>query len=117
MPTNLTLRIHHAGQVLITRNRKLSQPWRWARVVVVAAVVLATAGVLCTSLFWAWADLQYITHSYEITQALETQKHLLDLNRKLKIELANLTAIARLEELAAEYGMGTPQPGQVINLQ
>jgi len=116
MPANLTLRLHHAGQVLITRNRKLSQPWRWARVVV-AAVVLATAGVLCTSLFWAWADLQYITHSYEISQTQETQKHLLDLNRKLKIELANLTAIARLEKLAAEHGMGTPQPGQVINLQ
>jgi hypothetical protein len=116
MPANLTLRVSHVGQVLITRNRKVGKPWRWAWVGV-AAVVLANAGVLCLCLFWAWADLQYITHSYEISQAQETQKHLLDLNRKLRIELANLTAISRLEKLAAEYGMGSPQPGQVINLQ
>jgi len=116
MPANLTLRLSHVGQVLITRNRKHSQPWRWVRVMV-AGVVLATAGVLVTSFFWAWADLQYLTQSYEISLAQETQKTLLDLNRKLKIELANLTAISRLETLAAEYGMGAPQPNQVITLK
>jgi hypothetical protein len=113
MPANLTLRLSHAGQILVTRNRRLRQPWRWARVGV-AAVVLATAGVLCTSFLWAVADLQALTQSYEISLAQETQKAYLDLNRKLKIELANLTAISRLEKLAAEYGMGAPQPGQVI---
>ncbi len=116
MPANLSLRVSHVGHILITRNRKVGKPWRWARVMV-AMVVLATAAVLCTSLFWAWADLQYLTNSYEISQAQETQKHLLDLNRKLRIELANLTAISRLETLAAQYGMGSPQPAQVINLQ
>jgi len=116
MPAPVTLRLSHVGQILITRNRKLSQPWRWARAMV-AGVVLATAGVLCTSFFWAWTDLQYITQSYEISRGQETQKELLDLNRKLKIELANLTAISRLETLATEYGMGAPQPNQVITLK
>ncbi len=116
MPTNLTLRLSHAGEVLVTRNRKFSQPWRWVRVLV-AGVVMATAGVLVTSFFWAWTDLQYLTQSYEISLAQETQKTFLDLNRKLKIELANLTAISRLEKLAAEYGMGAPQPGQVITVK
>ena len=44
------------------------------------------------------------------------QKQYLDLNRKLRIELACLTSIHRLEKLAAEYGMGAPQPSQVVNL-
>ena len=75
-----------------------------------------TAGVLLTSVFLAWADLQYITHSYQISQAQETQKQYLDLNNKLRIELASLTAISRLEKLAAESGMGAPQPSQVVKL-
>jgi len=40
----------------------------------IATTVLATAGVFFTSLFLAWADLQYITQSYQISQAQEIQK-------------------------------------------
>ena len=115
MPNNLTLRLTTAGQVFISKNRKLSHPWRWGKIAV-TVVVLATAGVFFTSLFLAWADLQYITQSYRISQGQEIQKQYLDLNRKLRIELACLTSIHRLEKLAAEYDMGAPQPSQVVNL-
>lgn len=115
MPINLTLRLTAAGQVFISKNRKLSYPWRWGRILV-GAVVLVTVFVLFTSIFLAWADLQYITQSYQISQAHETQKQYLDLNNKLRIELASLTAVSRLENLAAEYGMEAPQPSQVVNL-
>jgi hypothetical protein len=60
--------------------------------------------------------LQYITQSYQISQTQEIQKQYLDLNRKLRIELACLTSIHRLEKLAADYDMGAPQPSQVVNL-
>lgn len=115
MPSNIALRLSAAGQVLISRNRKVNRPWRWSKPVV-AALALATAGIIFTSLLWAWTDLQYITLSYQMSQAQETQKQYLDLNRKLRIELANLTAISRLERLAVEHGMGSPQPSQVVNL-
>jgi cell division protein FtsL len=82
----------------------------------VAGLVLATVGVLFTCMFLAWADLQYITQSYQISKAHETQKQYLDLNRKLRIELSVLTAAPRLERLAAQYGMEAPQPSQVVNL-
>jgi hypothetical protein len=115
MPNNLTIRLVTAGQVFISKNRKVGQPWRWSKILV-TVVVLATAGVFFTSLFLAWADLQYLTQSYQISQAQEAQKQYLDLNRKLRIELACLTSIHRLEQLAAQYGMGAPEPGQVVNL-
>jgi cell division protein FtsL len=115
MPSYLTLRLTAAGQVFISKNRKLSHPWRWGRILV-GAVVLITVFVLFTSIFLAWADLQYITQSYQISQGHETQKQYLDLNNKLRIELASLTAVSRLEKLAAEYGMEAPQPSQVMNL-
>ena len=115
MANNLSLRLTSVGQVFVSKNRKVGQPWAWTRVLV-TVVVLATAAVFCTSTFLAWADLQYITQSYQISQAQELQKQYLDLNKKLKIELACLTSVRRLEQLAAEYDMGAPQPTQVVNL-
>jgi len=115
MPNNLTIRLTTAGQVFISRNRRVGHPWRWGKIAV-TVVVLATAGVFFTSLVLAWADLQFITQSYQISQAQEIQKQYLDLNRKLRIELACLTSIHRLEKLSTEYGMGAPQPSQVVNL-
>lgn len=116
MPGNITLRLNAVGQVLISRNRKVSRPWRWGRPVV-TGFVLATAAVIFTSLFLAWGDLQNITLNYHISQAKETQKQFRDMNGKLKIELANLTTISRLDKLAAEYGMEAPRPSQVVNLR
>jgi cell division protein FtsL len=115
MSNNLTLRLTTVGQLFISKNRKVGHPWRWSRIVV-SLVVLATAGVFFTSVFLAWADLQYITQNYQISQAQEIQKQYLEMNRKLRIELASLTSIHRLEQLAAQYDMGAPQPSQVVNL-
>ncbi|MEJ2671746.1 MAG: hypothetical protein P8168_05990 [Deltaproteobacteria bacterium] len=115
MPNNLTLRLSAVGQVFVSKNRKVGRPWRWTRMAV-TILVLATAGVFCTSLFLAWADLQYITQNYQISQAQEIQKQYLEMNRKLRIELTCLTSINRLERLAEQYNMGAPQPSQVVNL-
>ena len=102
-------------QVFVPKNRKLGHPWRWGGALV-AVLVLGAIGVLFTCLFLAWADLQDITQSVQIARAQESQKQLLDLNGKLRIELSNLTAISRLEELAAQMGMEAPTPSQVVNL-
>jgi cell division protein FtsL len=115
MPNNLTLRLSAAGEIFVSKNRKVGQPTRWGRMIV-TFLVLATAGVFCTSLFLAWADLQYITQNYKISQAQEIQKQYLEMNRKLRIELASLTSVKRLEKLADKYDMGAPQPNQVVNL-
>jgi cytochrome b subunit of formate dehydrogenase len=115
MPNNLTLRLTTAGQVFISKNRKVGHPWRWSKIVV-TVLVLVTGGVFFTSLFLAWADLQYITQNYQISQAQEVQKQYLEMNRQLRIELACLTSIHRLEQLAAQYDMGAPQHSQVVNL-
>jgi cell division protein FtsL len=115
MSSNLALRLTTVGQIFISKNRKVSHPWRWGRIII-GGVVLATVGILFSSLLLAWTDLQYLTQSYQISQAQEIQKQHLDLNRKLRIELACLTSISRLEKLAVEYGMGAPQPSQVVKL-
>jgi cell division protein FtsL len=115
MSANLSLRLSTTGEVFISKNRKASHPWRW-RGALVAGLVLGAMGILFTCLFLAWADLQDITQSYQISVAQESQKQLRDLNGKLRIELSNLTAISRLEKLAAQMGMEAPKPSQVVNL-
>ena len=115
MPGNLALRLGAAGQVFISKNRRVSHPWRWGSALV-GGLVLATMGLLCAGMCLAWTDLQFITQSYQISQAQESQKQLLDLNRKLRIEYSNLTGTSRLEKLAAQFGMEAPQSTQVVNL-
>ena len=117
MPTNLVLRLSAVSHALISRNRKVrTQESLWGKVLV-AGLILAAVGIIFTCIFWAWSNLQSTTLNYQISQAQATLKQHLEINRKLRIELSNLTAISRLENLAVEtYGMGAPQPNQVIYL-
>jgi cell division protein FtsL len=115
MSNNLTLRLSAVGQVFVSKNRKVGHPTRWGRIIV-AFLVLTSATVFCTSVFLSWTELQYLTQNYQISQAQELQKQYLEMNRKLRIELASLTSVKRLEDLAQQYNMGPPQPSQVVNL-
>jgi cell division protein FtsL len=115
MPGNIALRLTTVGQIFVSKNRKVSHPWRWGRTMV-AGLVLTTMGVLFTCIFLAWADLQFITQSYQISRAQELQKEYLELNRRLRIQYSNLTATSRLEKFAGQYGMEAPQSSQVVKL-
>ncbi len=117
MPANLTLRLTAVSHSLLARNRKVARrPSTWGRAVV-GGLILVAAGVMLTSLIWAWTNLQIVSLNYQISQAQETMKQHLEINRKLRVELSNLKAISRLEKLAVEtYDMGAPLPHQVIRL-
>jgi len=102
----------------MSRNRKLVNPQgsRWGKAGVMVLVLLV-AGFIISSLVWAWTNLQQTTLNYQISQAQETQKQYLLLNRRLHVEHSSLTSIRRLEKLAVEqFDMGPPQPGQVVQL-
>jgi len=116
MPTNLALRLSTVSHTLVARNRKVrTQESTWGKVLV-AGLILVTVGIIFTSIFWAWSNLQCTTLNYQISQAQEMQKQHLELNRKLRVEYSNLTSIARLEKLAETYDMGPPAPGQVVKV-
>jgi cell division protein FtsL len=82
----------------------------------VAGLILAALGIVITCLFWAWTNLQITTLNYQIAQAREINKQHMELNKKLRVELSNLTSIARLEQLAATFDMGPPTAGQVVKV-
>jgi cell division protein FtsL len=115
MPKNPALRINAMSEALLTRNRKITQQhgkyWRAG----VTALVLAASTIMFTSFLWGYGSIPAVNLQYQISQAQETKKELLEMNRKLRIELSSLTAISRLERLAIEtYGMGPPQSGHVM---
>jgi cell division protein FtsL len=117
MARNVTIRVSSVEQLFLSRNRKVaSQSSRWEKTGMWVMVLIA-AGFIISSVVWAWANFQQTNLNYQISQAQETQKQYLELNRKLRIELSNLTSISRLERLAVEqFGMGPPQPCQVVRL-
>uniref|UniRef100_A0A7V4LD38 Cell division protein FtsL n=1 Tax=Desulfobacca acetoxidans TaxID=60893 RepID=A0A7V4LD38_9BACT len=116
MPGNLTLRLSAAGHTLVSRNRKVrAQEHRWVHFLVWGLLSAAGAVILM------FLVLSYTSHratelNYQISQALEVQKKHLELNRQLRVEYSHLTSISRLEKLAAEYEMGPPGPGQVVQV-
>jgi cell division protein FtsL len=118
MPSNVTLRLSSVEQLFASRNRKVAsqQSSQWGKVGVMV-LVLFVAGFIISSLVWAWANLQQTTLNYQISQAQEMQKQYFELNRRLRVELSNLTSISRLEKLAVEqFGMGPPQPYQIVQV-
>jgi cell division protein FtsL len=116
MSTNLALRLSTVSHTLVARNRKVrTQESPWGKVLV-AGLILVTVGIIFTSIFWAWSNLQSTTLHYQISQGQELQKQYRDLNNKLQVEYSNLTSIARLEKLAETYEMGSPAPGQVVKV-
>ncbi len=117
MVRDWSMNLTAVSQSLVTRNRKVShQLTGWWKLVLSGLVAAATV-VVVLSMLWAYGNLQYVTLNYQISQAQEIQKQYLELNRRLKVELANLTAVSRLERLAIEsYHMTPPQPHQVVRL-
>jgi len=117
MPSNLTLRLSAVSHTLVTRNRKVrTQDSRWGKALVVG-IVSAALGIFCFGGLWAWSNFQCTSLNYQISEAKETKKQHLELNRKLRVEFSNLTSIARLEKLAEAYHMGPPLPGHVLKVQ
>lgn len=80
-----------------------------------AVVVL---GLLCLGiLFYVWQHIQVLRLGYALEGLRVQRATLLQENRTLTLEMAQLTALSRVEAIArARLEMETPRPGQVIVL-
>ncbi|MFH1138925.1 MAG: cell division protein FtsL [Pseudomonadota bacterium] len=75
----------------------------------------STAAILMVfSLLFVWSNYQSIQAGYSITALIKEQVRLTDLNRKYKVEMANLASLDRLEQVARDQlGLVPPGPEQV----
>lgn len=56
-----------------------------------------------------------IEMGYRVEAEKQTVEHLREQNRQLLLSEAELTQPARIDTLAHQYGLRTPQPGQVVH--
>ncbi len=79
--------------------------------VVVLLLVLMGSGIS-----HVWSNFEATQKGYDISQLKNEEMRLMDVNRKLRLELAILKSPQKLETLAAKLGLRQPSPDQIIVL-
>jgi len=67
-------------------------------------------------MFYAWQHFSSIEYGYKIEQQKAERDRLTELNRALRLEAASLRDPGRIDALARQMGLESPQPGQVIEM-
>ncbi len=66
------------------------------------------------ALAFVWTNYQAIQMGYLTSNLHQERTQMIELNRKLKVELANLSSLDRLEKTATkDLGLVTPKPEQL----
>jgi cell division protein FtsL len=66
---------------------------------------------------YAWQHFSAVEYGYRIEAQKSERDRLVELNRTLKLEEAGLRDPGRIDALARQMGMESPQPGQVVRLE
>lgn len=79
--------------------------------IILALVVAAVLGIV-------WASLSVMHQGYSIEEHQARRVTLLRANKELEIEIGRLSALDRIERIAAlELGMIVPRPNQLIQVR
>jgi cell division protein FtsL len=84
----------------------------------VIPLFLALFLLVASLIFLVWSRFQVTHLGYQISQAINEQKRLLNLNKQLKVEGASLRSLSRIEGIAtSQLGLTNPEPQQMVHLQ
>jgi cell division protein FtsL len=64
-----------------------------------------------------WSNFEMTQKGYDISQLKNEEMKLMDINRKLRLELAILKSPQNIESLANKLGLKQPSPEQIIVLR
>jgi hypothetical protein len=76
----------------------------------------SVAALFLVMMFYAWQHFSSIEYGYKIEAQKTERERLVEVNRTLKLESASLRDPGRIDSLARQMGLESPQPGQVIRL-
>jgi cell division protein FtsL len=77
----------------------------------------SVAALFLFMMFYAWQHFRAIEYGYHIEAQKAERDRLVEINRNLKLEEASLRDPGRIDALARQMGLESPQPGQVVRLQ
>lgn len=65
-------------------------------------------------LFYIWVHFQMVSLSYDIARTQKQKRELMEINKKLRIQLASLKSPERIERIAlTKLGLKPPAKGQL----
>jgi hypothetical protein len=76
----------------------------------------SVAALFLLMMFYAWQHFRAIEYGYRIETQKAERERLVELNRTLKLEEASLRDPGRIDMLARQMGLESPQPGQLVRL-
>jgi len=76
----------------------------------------SVAALFLLMMFYAWQHFRAIEYGYRIEAQKSERQRLVELNRTLKLEEASLRDPSRIDMLARQMGLESPQPGQLVRL-
>jgi cell division protein FtsL len=77
----------------------------------------SVAALFLLVLFYAWQHFSAVQYGYKIEEQKAQRDQLIEQNRTLKLEEAGLRDPGRIDALARQMGLESPQPGQVVRLE
>jgi cell division protein FtsL len=77
----------------------------------------SVAALFVLMMFYAWQHFSAIEYGYCIEAQKSERDRLVEVNRRLKLEEASLRDPGRIDTLARQMGLVSPQPGQVVHLE
>ncbi len=92
---------------------KITDPQRRREIRMFSASVLA---LFLLVMFYAWQHFSSIEYGYRIEAQKAERDRLVEMNRTLKLEAASLRDPGRIDTLARQMGLESPEPGQVIQM-
>ncbi len=92
---------------------RASDPQRRREIRVFSACVVA---LFLLVMFYAWQHFSSIEYGYKIEAQKAERDRLVEMNRALKLEAASLRDPSRIDALARQMGLESPEPGQVIQM-
>lgn len=92
---------------------KISDPQRRREIRIFSSCV---AALFLLMMFYAWQHFSSIEYGYRIEAQKSERDRLVEVNRSLKLEAASLRDPGRIDALARQMGLESPEPGQFIQL-
>jgi len=112
-PAGVTPEVYFYKTIDNSRLVRVSDPRRRREIRMFSASV---AALFLVMMFYAWQHFSSIEYGYRIEAQRAERERLVEVNRTLKLEAASLRDPGRIDALARQMGLESPQPGQVIRL-
>jgi cell division protein FtsL len=110
----VTPEVYFAKPIDNSRLVKVSDPRRTREL---AAFSCAVVVLFSLVMVYAWQHFSAVEYGYRIEELKAQRDSAVELNRALRLEEASLRSPERIDVLARQMGLMSPQAGQVVRLE